>query len=103
MRWPHTSLLGPSFLTLVWSSGEWSKARGRATIRLDQSRTRFLCRSPQLESPPFCPQAQCDDLCFVNFMFSREHLNRRRHSECFTPGANPTPFRYGLEIHYAAM
>src|SRR6266446_6453889 len=33
--------------SLRWSSGEWSKARGRATIRPDQSRTRFLCRSRQ--------------------------------------------------------
>jgi hypothetical protein len=29
-----------------WSSGTWSKASGRATVELDQMRTRFLYRSP---------------------------------------------------------
>jgi hypothetical protein len=28
---------------LGWSSGTWSKASGRATVGLDQIRTRFLC------------------------------------------------------------
>jgi hypothetical protein len=57
-------------------------------------------RSQQLESPPFCPQAQCDDFCYLNFMFSREHLKPRDSSaEFLTPGRNPTLFRYRLEVH----
>jgi hypothetical protein len=35
----------PSFLdALRWSSGEWSKARGSATVRPDQSRPRLVNR-----------------------------------------------------------
>jgi hypothetical protein len=33
-----------------WSSGTWSKACGRATVELDQMRTRFLYRSPLTHS-----------------------------------------------------
>src|ERR1700737_1625250 len=44
----HTNLLRePSILVMLrnWSSGTWSKASGRATVELDQMRTRFLYRS----------------------------------------------------------
>jgi hypothetical protein len=33
-----------------WSSGTWSKASGRATVELDQMRTRFLYRCPLTHS-----------------------------------------------------
>jgi hypothetical protein len=35
----------PSY-DLCWSSGTWSKASERATVGLDQSRTRFILAAP---------------------------------------------------------
>ena len=59
---------------LGWSSGEWSKARGRATVRPDQSQTRFLCRSRHSESEAIRRWRQCNCTARLTVTFFREQL-----------------------------